>query len=152
MSEATTPDPKANSPWSPEDVSTLLFTIMTQSNDDLLIKGWNDIGQKLQAIWGDKYSLAAAKFRFQKMRLAYLEKTKNNDVTSSDNAVDPAKATTKAVTPRKRTAKSKGADTEQGNQDEAGETPKKKRGRKPKTALPQETPEQCDADVAMDEA
>jgi hypothetical protein len=62
MSEPTTPDVKANtSSWNPDDVSILLFTIMTQNNEDLLVKGWNEIGQKLQAIWGDKYSQMAAK-------------------------------------------------------------------------------------------
>ncbi|KAF2996322.1 hypothetical protein E8E14_002185 [Neopestalotiopsis sp. 37M] len=119
MSEPTTPDVKANSSaWNADEVSVLLTTIMTQYNEDLSVKGWNEIGQKLQAFWGDK-------LRFLKLRLAYLEKCQNHDGTAT---ATPAKA----ATPRKRAAKVKG------EQEDSEETPKKKRGRKPKAQVAQE--------------
>ncbi|KAI1845921.1 hypothetical protein JX266_008008 [Neoarthrinium moseri] len=34
---------------------------MTQGNEDLLVKGWKEVAQKLQPIWGDKHSQGVSK-------------------------------------------------------------------------------------------
>jgi hypothetical protein len=79
------------------------------------------------------------RLRFQKLRLAYLEKCQNDNGTA-------APTPSKAVTPRKRAAKVKG------EQSDGEETPKKKRGRKPKAQVAQEEAadqlEAEDADMA----
>ncbi|KAI1454698.1 hypothetical protein F4805DRAFT_460513 [Annulohypoxylon moriforme] len=94
MSTKTASDaPKANGEgsqpnktWTSEEGIKVLLLIMQHENPDLAVSGWKSIGEKAQKLFNKKYSMAAVKHQFQRLRNSYMseipeewkEKSKNN--------------------------------------------------------------------------
>ncbi|KAI1415012.1 hypothetical protein F5Y13DRAFT_187701 [Hypoxylon sp. FL1857] len=91
---------KSTRGWSGEESMKLLFLIMQGENRDLGVKGWKELADKAQALFGGKYGPAAIKHQFQKLRLKYLEELPE----SLKNAATDENAAKAPGTSRKRAA------------------------------------------------
>ncbi|KAI1857448.1 hypothetical protein JX265_011183 [Neoarthrinium moseri] len=131
---------------------------MTQGNEELLVKGWKEVAQKLQPIWGDKHSQGVSKLRFQQLRVAYLKMDQTNASDSSNSARGPSCSASKLATSGERRASPKTKTTssedgaDHGDCEEDGGEMSKKRARKTKAQAVSAGMDQFESIGAVDES
>ncbi|RYP54004.1 hypothetical protein DL768_001154 [Monosporascus sp. mg162] len=143
--------------WSPEETTKLLFLVMQHENAELAVQGWKDIGEKVQKVFDGKYSTEAARKRFHNIRRAYLEEfplpEKQDGPPADTQATPKGKAKAAAPNSRKRSAAvASGVQDSNDADDEAageGRAPKRIKTEKQPAASP--TKEEAQKGDATDE-
>ncbi|KAI0137661.1 hypothetical protein F4776DRAFT_671036 [Hypoxylon sp. NC0597] len=90
----STPEAGANGAkqqkWTGHDNAKLLLMVMQEGNDNLDVKGWANIGERVLDGFDGKYTAGAAKHQFQKLRREFINSTPAS-IKAQEDALEAVK-------------------------------------------------------------